>query len=57
MTSPRCHRKERGIQRTREMSMTMLPRAGMDCRTVDTMICRFFRNLLQRREGEREREI
>ena len=29
------------------MSITMLPRAGMDCRTVDTIICRFFRNLHQ----------
>ena len=33
------------IQSTREMSITMLPRAGIDCRTVDTIICRFFKNL------------
>lgn len=35
----------RRIQRTREMSMTILPRAGIDRSTVDTMICRFFKNL------------
>ena len=35
------------IQSTSEISSTMLLSAGIDCRTVETMICRFFRNLEQ----------
>ena len=33
------------IQSTSEINSTILLSAGMDCRTVETMICRFFRNL------------
>ena len=33
------------IQSTSDISITMLPSAGIDWRTVDTIICRFFRNL------------
>ena len=33
------------IQSTSDISMTILPRAGIECSTVDTIICRFFKNL------------
>ena len=40
-----CEGCEEGIQRTREISNRMLPRAGMEWRTVDMIICKFFKNL------------
>ena len=40
-----CVCAEGWIHSTSEMSMTILPSAGMDWSTVDTMICRFFKNL------------